>query len=144
MFEFASTLDAYFTRTPQRVRVFSCGARTIKWLYMIVRGVFSVSQPPKQNPPGYIIRRVNSCSAMSAAGTPNPFTYASETYLPKLRMPGFFDGAVRQITPTNSFRAFACRAESLRRIDPYTRLESAAHFQRDHVALVVVDVEGGG
>lgn len=40
-------------------------------------------------------------------GTPKPFTYLSETFLPALRAAGFDDATIRQLTVANPFRAFA-------------------------------------
>ena len=40
-------------------------------------------------------------------GTPMPFTYLSETFLPKLRAAGVDDATIRQLTHDNPFRAFA-------------------------------------
>lgn len=39
--------------------------------------------------------------------TPLPYTYISETFIPKLRAAGFDDAAVRQLTEVNPFNAFA-------------------------------------
>jgi phosphotriesterase-related protein len=40
-------------------------------------------------------------------GTPRPFTYISEHFLPKLRAHGVDDATIRQLTCTNPFNAFA-------------------------------------
>ncbi|MBN1964601.1 MAG: esterase, partial [Anaerolineae bacterium] len=40
-------------------------------------------------------------------GTPQPFTYLTETFLPALRAAGFDEAAIRQMTHDNPFRAFA-------------------------------------
>jgi phosphotriesterase-related protein len=40
-------------------------------------------------------------------GTPRPFTYISETFLPKLRDAGVDEATVRRMTVENPFRAFA-------------------------------------
>jgi phosphotriesterase-related protein len=40
-------------------------------------------------------------------GTPKPFTYLSETFLPKLRAAGVEEATIHQITVTNPFDAFA-------------------------------------
>lgn len=40
-------------------------------------------------------------------GTPMPYTYLSETFLPKLRDSGVDDTTIRQLTHTNPFDAFA-------------------------------------
>jgi len=40
-------------------------------------------------------------------GTPMPFTYLSETFLPKLRDAGVDDATIHQLTHDNPFRAFA-------------------------------------
>jgi phosphotriesterase-related protein len=45
--------------------------------------------------------------AQPGGGTPRPFTYISEQFLPKLRAAGVDEETVRQITHTNPFRAFA-------------------------------------
>jgi phosphotriesterase-related protein len=45
--------------------------------------------------------------AEPGGGTPKPFTYLTETFLPKLRGSGFDDEAIWQFTHTNPFRAFA-------------------------------------
>jgi phosphotriesterase-related protein len=45
--------------------------------------------------------------AEPGGGTPKPFTYLTETFLPKLRTSGFDDATIRQLTHTNPFRAFA-------------------------------------
>lgn len=38
---------------------------------------------------------------------PQPFTYLSETFLPKMRAAGFDEAAIRRLTHTNPFRAYA-------------------------------------
>jgi phosphotriesterase-related protein len=45
--------------------------------------------------------------ALPGGGTPKPFTYLSETFLPKLRLAGLDDPTLRQLTQSNPFRAFA-------------------------------------
>jgi len=45
--------------------------------------------------------------AQPGGGTPRPFTYISEQFLPKLRAAGVDEATVRQLTHTNPFRAFA-------------------------------------
>jgi phosphotriesterase-related protein len=45
--------------------------------------------------------------AQPGGGTPRPFTYISEQFLPKLRAAGVDEETVRQMTHTNPFRAFA-------------------------------------
>lgn len=40
-------------------------------------------------------------------GVPLPYTYISETFIPKLRASGFDDSAIRQLTAVNPFNAFA-------------------------------------
>ena len=40
-------------------------------------------------------------------GTPRPFTYISEVFLPKLRESGVDEATIRQLTVDNPFRAFA-------------------------------------
>lgn len=40
-------------------------------------------------------------------GVPKPFTYLAETFLPKLRAAGVDEGAIRQLTETNPFNAYA-------------------------------------
>jgi phosphotriesterase-related protein len=45
--------------------------------------------------------------ALPGGGTPKPFTYLSETFLPKLRQAGVDEPALRQLTQANPFRAFA-------------------------------------
>lgn len=44
--------------------------------------------------------------ALPGGGTPKPFTYLSETFLPKLRQAGVDDPTIRQLTQLNPFRAF--------------------------------------
>jgi phosphotriesterase-related protein len=46
-------------------------------------------------------------SALPGGGTPKPFTYLSETFLPKLRQADVDEPALRQLTQSNPFRAFA-------------------------------------
>jgi len=46
-------------------------------------------------------------SAQPGGGTPKPFTYISEQFLPKLRAAGVDAGIVVQLTQTNPFQAFA-------------------------------------
>ncbi len=45
--------------------------------------------------------------ALPGGGTPKPYTYLSETFLPKLRARGVDEATVRQLTQTNPFTAFA-------------------------------------
>jgi phosphotriesterase-related protein len=45
--------------------------------------------------------------ALPGGGTPKPFTYLSETFLPKLRQVGVDEPTLRQLTESNPFRAFA-------------------------------------
>ena len=45
--------------------------------------------------------------AQPGGGTPKPFTYLAEQFLPKLRAAGVDDATIRQLTVTNPFRAFA-------------------------------------
>jgi phosphotriesterase-related protein len=45
--------------------------------------------------------------ALPGGGTPKPFTYLSETFLPKLRQAGVDEGTLHQLTQSNPFRAFA-------------------------------------
>jgi phosphotriesterase-related protein len=45
--------------------------------------------------------------ALPGGGTPKPFTYLSETFLPKLRLAGLDEPILRQLTQSNPFRAFA-------------------------------------
>jgi phosphotriesterase-related protein len=45
--------------------------------------------------------------ALPGGGTPKPFTYLSETFLPKLRQVGVDEPTIRQLTQSNPFRAFA-------------------------------------
>lgn len=40
-------------------------------------------------------------------GTPKPFTYLVETFLPKLRVAGVDEATIRQLTQTNPFNAYA-------------------------------------
>ena len=45
--------------------------------------------------------------ALPGGGTPKPFTYLSENFLPKLRQAGVDEPTVHQLTQLNPFRAFA-------------------------------------
>ena len=45
--------------------------------------------------------------ALPGGGTPKPFTYLSETFLPKLRQAGLDQPTLQQLTQSNPFRAFA-------------------------------------
>ena len=45
--------------------------------------------------------------ALPGGGTPKPFTYLSETFLPKLRQSGVDELTIQQLTQSNPFRAFA-------------------------------------
>src|SRR6185503_7776527 len=45
--------------------------------------------------------------ALPGGGTPRPFTYLSESFLPKLRQAGVDEPTLRQLTQLNPFRAFA-------------------------------------
>lgn len=46
-------------------------------------------------------------AGVPGGGTPRPFTYVSETFLPQLEAAGFDAATLRQLTHTNPFRAFA-------------------------------------
>jgi phosphotriesterase-related protein len=45
--------------------------------------------------------------AQPGGGTPRPFTYISDTFLPKLRAAGVDQATITQLTHTNPFRAYA-------------------------------------
>ena len=45
--------------------------------------------------------------AIPGGGAPKPFTYLSETFLPKLRQAGLDQPTLQQLTQSNPFRAFA-------------------------------------
>jgi phosphotriesterase-related protein len=45
--------------------------------------------------------------AKPGGGTPKPYTYINEVFLPKLREAGVDDDTIRQLTHTNPFNAFA-------------------------------------
>jgi phosphotriesterase-related protein len=45
--------------------------------------------------------------AQPGGGTPKPFTYLSEQFLPRLRQAGLDEPTLRQLTQSNPFRAFA-------------------------------------
>ncbi|MBI5959108.1 MAG: esterase [Chloroflexi bacterium] len=45
--------------------------------------------------------------ALPGGGTPQPFTYLTEVFLPKLRAAGIDDATIKQLTHTNPFKAFA-------------------------------------
>jgi phosphotriesterase-related protein len=45
--------------------------------------------------------------AEPGGGTPKPFTYLAETFLPRLRASGLDDETIRRFTDANPFRAFA-------------------------------------
>lgn len=45
--------------------------------------------------------------AQPGGGTPRPYTYLSECFLPQLRAAGVDEATIRQLTHTNPFRAFA-------------------------------------
>jgi phosphotriesterase-related protein len=45
--------------------------------------------------------------AQPGGGTPRPFTYISEQFLPKLRAAGLDEGTIGRLTQENPFRAFA-------------------------------------
>jgi phosphotriesterase-related protein len=45
--------------------------------------------------------------AQPGGGTPRPFTYISEQFLPKLRAAGADDGTIHKLTHVNPFRAFS-------------------------------------
>jgi phosphotriesterase-related protein len=45
--------------------------------------------------------------AQPGGGTPRPYTYLSETFLPKLRSAGLDEATITQLTRTNPFLAFA-------------------------------------
>ena len=45
--------------------------------------------------------------ALPGGGTPKPYTYLTEQFLPRLRTAGVDEGMIQQITQANPFRAFA-------------------------------------
>lgn len=45
--------------------------------------------------------------ALPGGGTPKPYTYLFDTFLPKLSAAGVDDGTIRQLTQVNPFNAFA-------------------------------------
>jgi phosphotriesterase-related protein len=45
--------------------------------------------------------------AQPGGGTPRPYTYLSERFLPQLRVAGVDEATIRQLTHINPFRAFA-------------------------------------
>lgn len=45
--------------------------------------------------------------ALPGGGTPKPYTYLNETFLPKLRARGVDEATITQLTQTNPFNAFA-------------------------------------
>ena len=45
--------------------------------------------------------------AQPGGGTPRPYTYISEAFIPRLRREGFDDHTIHQLTHSNPFRAFA-------------------------------------
>ena len=45
--------------------------------------------------------------AQPGGGTPRPFTYLSEVFLPKLAAAGVDDATIRKLTCDNPFQAFA-------------------------------------
>jgi phosphotriesterase-related protein len=45
--------------------------------------------------------------AQPGGGTPRPYTYISEVFLPKLRAQGVDEDTIKQLTHVNPFRAFA-------------------------------------
>lgn len=45
--------------------------------------------------------------AQPGGGIPKPYTYINETFVPKLRKAGFSEEAVKKLTDTNPFNAFA-------------------------------------
>ena len=45
--------------------------------------------------------------AQSAGGTPRPYTYISDCFLPQLRAAGVDEATIRRLTHTNPFQAFA-------------------------------------
>ena len=45
--------------------------------------------------------------ALPGGGVPKPYTYLPEQFLPKLRIAGLDEGAIKQLTHTNPFQAFA-------------------------------------
>ena len=45
--------------------------------------------------------------ALPGGGEPNPFTYLPDQFLPMLRAAGVDEAAIRKLTHTNPFRAFA-------------------------------------
>ena len=46
-------------------------------------------------------------SSEQGGGTPRPFTYISEVFLPELRESGVDEATIHQLTVENPFRAFA-------------------------------------
>jgi phosphotriesterase-related protein len=47
--------------------------------------------------------------AEPGGGTPKPFTYINETFLPRLRAAGVAEAEIYRMTVTNPFNAFARR-----------------------------------
>jgi phosphotriesterase-related protein len=45
--------------------------------------------------------------AQPRGGTPRPFTYLTDTFLPKLRTAGVDEVTIKRLTGDNPFRAFA-------------------------------------
>jgi phosphotriesterase-related protein len=45
--------------------------------------------------------------ALPGGGVPKPYTYLTENFLPRLRLASLDEGAIRQLTRDNPFRAFA-------------------------------------
>ena len=76
--------DAHFIERVQRLLDAGLGARL---LLSHDRGWYDPAQP--------------------GGGTPKPFTYLSEVFLPKLMAAGVDAEAVRQLTQVNPFEAFA-------------------------------------
>jgi phosphotriesterase-related protein len=76
--------DAWFVERIRRLLDAGLGARL---LLSQDRGMYDPAQP--------------------GGGTPRPYTYLSETFLPKLRSAGIDESTITQLTRTNPFRAFA-------------------------------------
>jgi phosphotriesterase-related protein len=76
--------DAFFVERVRRVLDAGLGDRL---LLSQDRGMYDPAQP--------------------AGGTPRPYTYLSETFLPKLRLSGIDVATITQLTRTNPFLAFA-------------------------------------
>jgi phosphotriesterase-related protein len=76
--------DAYFVERTRRV---AGAGRAGRLLLSQDRGMYDPAQP--------------------GGGTPRPYTYLSETFLPKLRSAGIDEATITQLTQTNPFLAFA-------------------------------------